>query len=352
MNTAFQSQIPSEARARVLQSLGFSSIDPECVVGPALFAEAIRCALWAYWTTEQAPIYVTRILNAAVRLVYPWLLDSEGNDGEKQLKTHLRFALEELETIGDIAPLPHGRWLPAPLRSVQLDSIERWLLLGGAPTKLLPIPAQRALEQSGVARLLPQPPDRLDLALDTQAEMEWRRVPSAAIDAWTTAALQNVPLTPIANQDERVEVYAPERRYHPTQYHRWVPGTTRLPDGRYLARWRLHHGSSAYSIVEFQHWQLAAIGHPDLGDGDVRRLMYGIDCLLKRPVQVRIKRKPDFWRFTLRSELPRAEHRLFMALGRLQPNADGAYYPRYWDASVRYAPQLEAALNSLGVKIV
>jgi hypothetical protein len=41
-----------------------------------------------------------------------------------------------------------------------------------------------------------------------------------------------------------------------------------------------------------------------------------------------------------------------MALGRLQPNADGAYYPRYWDASVRYAPQLEAALNSLGVKIV
>src|SRR3954470_21590009 len=54
---------------------------------------------------------------------------------------------------------------------------------------------------------------------------------------------------------------------------------SRLANKRYLARTSMRRGSISYSIGLIEHGRVTAIGIPAIGDGDVRRLMYGLDLL-------------------------------------------------------------------------
>ncbi len=348
MSAAMQ-QISSEtARMAVLQALGLTGLSTSAPPGPVLCAEALRAALWADWGVTAQPVYITRLINAAARILLPWQ-ETLNEDGEG-LSEQLRNTLQEMELIGDVAALPGGRWSPTPPRIVPVSAISRWLLLGGPPSRALPRRAGAAVERAGVARLLRLPPGEIDLAADEVPEHEWLRTPTESLDAWGNSVLERSVLTPAGELD--IEVYAPAATYPAaTQFDRWKSPTAKLADGRYLARTRTRRGVMAHYIVQLSGGRAIAAGPPLLGDGDVRRLQYALDLLADNPVRVIGTRQRDRWTFKLQSALPRAEHRLLLALGREQTRADGKYYPRWWEVPSSYVPKAERALRALGISV-
>ncbi len=348
MSVGLQPASGEEARGAVLRALGLSHQAYTDVLGPSLCAEALRAALWAEWSAASQPVYVTRLINAAARMLLPWRECAE--DGAPADDEQLRTALQELEVIGDLAGLPGGRWAPAPLRLVPLPAIGRHLLLGGTPTKMLSPSLQAVIERAGVARLVRADPKSLGLKLDTLPAQEWLRTPSADLRTWTCSVLD----TPCDEEagDLAVDVYAPAACVRGAdQFHRWTQRVDRLPDGKYLARSHTRRGSTAYYIVQIARGRVETAAQPRLGDGDVRRLMYGLDMLAGNPVRVLAERRRDQWSFELRSELPRAEHRLFLTIGRERARTDGRYYPRWWDVPTPYVGAACDALRDLGVRI-
>lgn len=348
MSAAMQQISGEAARMALLQALGLTSLSTSAPPGPALCAETLRTALWADWGATAQPVYITRLINAAARTLLPWQ-ETLSEDGEG-LSEQLRNALQEMELIGDVAALPGGRWSPTPPRIVHVSAISRWLLLGGPPSRDLPRQAGAAVERAGIARLLRLPPGELDLATDEVPEREWLRAPAESLDAWGSAVLERSTLTPAGELD--IEVYAPAAAYPAaTQFDRWKLPTAKLADGRYLARMRTRRGAKAHYIVQQTGGRAIAAGPPLLGDGDVRRLQYALDLLAHNPVRVIGTRQRDRWTFKLQSALPRAEHRLLLALGREQTRSDGKYYPRWWDIPSSYVPRAEKALRDLGISV-
>jgi hypothetical protein len=315
------------ARSLVRKALGVPASDTfDSRIGPALCAEVLRATLWSLWSVERRPVYVTRLLGSAARLLLPWPQDKM--ESRPAIAEQLRATLQELEIVGDLVALPGGRWAPAPLRSVHLPAINRHIILGGVPTRLLPAQLRATIERAGTVRLAPVPAS--DLKIDTIPEHEWLRMPSGDLAAWTRTVLDTTGLAPAG--DLAVEIYAPAAASAGAdQYHRWQQRADRLPDGLYLARNRTRRGSIAHYIGRIVAGRIDGAGTPALGDGDVRRR--------------------GMWRVELRSELPQAEQRLFLAVGREDVRPDGRYYPRWWEISLQYMPTARNALIALGVQI-
>jgi hypothetical protein len=337
--------IPQDRASAIIQSylgLGGAASTPGPLPHQALCAEVLRAILWSHWSVDGQPAYVTRLLGGAARALLPWqgTLDDEA----------VRSTLDELEAIGDFAAVPGGRWAPAPLRLVEMPVISRWLMLGGVPASQLPPQLQSTIERSGVARLIPARA-RADWSnIDTVPEREWLRPPPGDLRAWAQDVVAGAQLDPAGSLT--AEIYAPAYALPAVdQFHRWRQSAERLPDGRFLARTRLRRGGASYYIAQVTRGVIAAAGRPHLGDGDIRRLMYGLDALASRPVRVRVERRRTDWRFRFGSELPRAEHRLLLALGREEPREDGRYYPRWWTVRSGHEQAVIIALGTLGVEV-
>jgi len=334
-----------QARIAILQTLGIGDISDQGIV-IELCAEALRTALWSVWSATQKPVYTTRLLNIAERILAPWMVSDDAPESG-ELRNTLDELLQEMELIGDIAALPGGYWTPAPLRVVRFIHIHRWLLLGGYPSRLLSQEANAAIEHTGVARLLKCAPMMVGLEGDELPELEWRSVPEGDLVEWSKTVLEQSPLAPVG--ELQAEIYAPALAERGAfQYHRWRPLPQGLPNGRYLARTALRYGALTCFIVEIQHGRIVAAGPPRLGDGDVRRLQYGLDLLAGNPVQVIVTKSHNDWHFKVHSALPRAEHRLLLAIGRDISNSE-RYYPRWWKVPAQYAAQVQQALQGLGI---
>ncbi len=353
MSGGLQSVSANQALALVRQSLGFSDQPKpsEAVVSPvspALCAELLRVSLWANWSLEQRPVYSTRLINAALRPLLPFATPTA--EDSDSLHTLLRTVLEDLEIIGDLVELPGGRWAPAPLRLVPMRAIERSLLLGGPPTSQLPAQVRAHIERAGVARILPANVPPTPIMIDTLPEEEWLRLPTDDLKGWTERILRAASLEPAG--DLEVEIYAPgvvsAGAY---QFSRWRKGDSRMPDGRYLVRHRMRRGSHTHLIAQLVHGRPSALGPLSLGEGDLRRLMYGLDLIAGNPVRVLAERQQKLWSFTLRSALPQAEQRLLLALGREQPRLDGKYYPQRWAIPTQYEQRVTSALSALGIQV-
>lgn len=349
-----------EMQAAALNNLGLpgtpvaqgDEIERQGNVTPLLVrGEALRAALWALSAEGTEPVYITRLLHAARPLV-PVPLETADDESENDPALRvLGETLNELEAVGDVAPLPRGCWLPAPLRCVPLPMIHRWILLGGRPTHRLPRVLRESLEHNGVTRLLTADPAQLGIMLPVQDQEDWTRAPRKPLPEWTRGVVEGATVRPFDDPEATFDCYAPGVALGNLQYYRWVTDPNTLPDGRYLARQRAKRGPATYSLVQVRRGRVVATGSLDWDEGDVRRLLYGLDSLAGHPVRVRVTRAGAAWVFELRNELPSAEHRLFTALGRLCLPPDGAYYPRRWEVAARYAVQAARALRHLDVQL-
>jgi hypothetical protein len=350
-----------EVRALALRNLGFASSDrkrearPYADISPLSFrAECLRASLWACSSAGHSPVYVTRWLGAVEPLLTP---DPEYAKNKRSVpavspdpKEVIRTALEELELVGDVARLPGGYWLPAPLRCVPLHAVKRWLLVGGRPVHSLPAELASGLEYSGAARFATSE----CVGLPTESEEAWCRFPKEPLEEWTKKIIGGMGLKELDDPDLKLEFYGAGIAKVPGglnafQLHRWTPLAASLPDGRYLVRQKMFRGMIHFAIAEVKKGKAVATGPLDPDEVSVRRLMYGVDRLRGCPVKVGLVREKESSRFVLRNEVPRPEHRLLTALARLELRADGRYYPRTWACASRYAAQIEKCMARLGV---
>ena len=347
-----QLQVISQAQAQELVLKSFGFISAKAPDWPSIYAEALRLALWSNWQQSEQPVYVTRLLNAAERLLVPW--QSQNSQEDTELRETLRLVLEELELVGDVASLPGGHWVPAPLRLVEMADVERTLILGGLPTRYMPGKLRLALSRTGISRLascemIRGTPELAHIGM--VAEREWLRMPEDDLSPWAQQLLAAAVLEPAGNLI--VEVYAPAHTSkRSSQYFRWIQPSRAMQDGRYLARSRMRRGSLTHYIILLERGSVVAAANLPSDGGAIRRLMYGLDLLAANPVQVKVQGSEVQSCIVIESDLPLAEQRLLLAFGREEVRQDGKYYPRRWTVPPQYMPRVEKALRDLGIRIV
>src|SRR6266700_16628 len=364
-NVQFNSLTQAQVYTRILRDLGLASTveyraqdkADHAVSSPldVINGEILRVALWSLSDGGLRPVYTTRLLHVARHMVdvasfhKKGTSDPEGNsggrpqptqgsrlaidgdEGKQNLLKLYRDILEELALLGDIASLPHGYWLPAPLHLVSLSSFHRWILIGGRPSRWFPEEVRKEIAYNGLARFLMLDPADLGLREVVQSEREWYRIPHNRIDTWAQDIILQAKLQPIEGLKASFEFYAPEVRYNNAQYFRWTHDAHAMKEGRYLMRSISKAGIIHYAVAEISGGSIIATCSINLNEGDPRRLLYGLDTLAHRPTRVQAAQVGNAWFFTLQSELPRAEYRLFTALGSLHFPSDGRYYPRVWE---------------------
>ncbi|MBS1984404.1 MAG: hypothetical protein JST16_09535 [Bdellovibrionales bacterium] len=164
---------------------------------------------------------------------------------------------------------------------------------------------------------------------------------------WTRAAFEG-QYEGTREEERYLLYYAPELFSSGTpQAIRWTPRPDKL-SGRYLAEQTLAFGMKRHLAVEILSGRLTRL--MVLRCADVRRLKYGCDLMAERPVTVEEQEREDSVAFVLKSELPRAERRLFAALGTLTVPEE-RYYPRTWRFPKEYGAELRGRFSGLGVRL-
>jgi hypothetical protein len=322
----------------------------------------VRGYLWALTDGGKSPVHVSRLLNraaeayAAVDRGVPTTSAARAaaSDEEGTARERLRAALEELEDVLDAAQLPNGRWLPAPTRLVAVSK-DHTLLVGGLPSSVLAESWRTSIEHRGPFRRLLDLRFGSELAVPSAPREWWIGAAPRDLRAWGLAVLNDAELQPYSSGDEtetcRFSVYAPgDARPGEAQGFRWRDAGRNTKDAVYLARRERVFGQREYRVAELRAGRVMRSGPVEVGDGDVRRVMYALDLAAGNPTRARVRAAATATTFELASELPRRERRLFAALGRLSV-PDGKYYPRKWAFRLTDVSEAEEALRGLGVEL-
>lgn len=344
------------------------------IVNAEVAAESARCALWALSREGTTPVYISRWLSLTGRIARPAFSSTLG---EEESDSVLRGVVADLESLGDVASVGNGYWVPAPIRVVALHNEEEgknqsWLLIGSVPTSRFPEEARLGLEHRGAARFWCEDPTKwqeaMGCCLARQNEAAWRSDPTGDVEqlrAWTQRIL-NTSLSPLGDYEAEFEAYAPGVRAlrdsnHPFQFKRWTTELERLPNGRFLMRRRSRWGMTEPRIGRIERGKLVEAGTLALEGGDLRRLLYGLDVLAVNPTQARTRAAQAEERlafgngahvFRLGNEVPRSENRLLLAVGTLRSPSDPTrYYPREWIVPARHVEVVRRAFVGLGVPL-
>lgn len=106
---------------------------PESELAQTVAAEHIRATIWAsglraFPATDIHPAHTANVMASVRRNVMPWF-----SEAGQELEDDWPRLRDTLETIGDVAHIGGGYWLPAPTRFVEVEGTEKCLLIGGAP---------------------------------------------------------------------------------------------------------------------------------------------------------------------------------------------------------------------------
>ena len=312
----------------------------------------LRSCLWALSGGDR-PVHVLRVLNLAFDLSPENIFAGRDSVALTGLRSRLRAALDNLSDAGDILSLANGRWLPAPLRQVPLGMADgARLLVGGFPSSLLPETLRKTISHRGAFRRVNSEELGRKLGLPEERLESWVGSAPENLMSWTKFAMDGSyePFSE-ANDGSRFAFYAPKlARPGALQTKRWLASAEKL-SGRYLGRRELPFGMRQYRAIEVIGGRVVSVSLPRLGNGDLRRLMYGLDALAANPVRVETALTSNEFVVVLGSEIPRQERRFFAALGTLSVPID-KYYPRTWRFPVVYIAEVKKRLLELDVQFV
>ncbi|MCC6648410.1 MAG: hypothetical protein IT374_22920 [Polyangiaceae bacterium] len=333
---------PEQAARAVRRALG---IGASCRSSETRF-EILRAIVWSV-AAPSSRVHVNRVLGAALPA---WRLVSERTTAsEETLRAELRDALSALYDAGDLLELNGGYWAPATARFVELPERVGYLLVAGAPSAVFPMDPE-IIRYHGPFRHLAEVPPELASALPLEDLSSWARMPSdqLSLGDWARDALTSLerqPYTP--TNSDAFEFYSPKSAKHGTpQWKRWSESSGGAT-GRLLARRRRLYGAREYRLVDARAGQIA--GACDLHGIDVRRLMYALDLEAANPVRAYSRRVSGGTEWSLTTELPRAEQRVFAALGTLAIPDDRPFERRWTFA--RHEELARDKLRSLGIAL-
>lgn len=331
------------------QLVGFANCEDQLTVDCA----ALRGCLWVLSGAGGVPVHVLRIINASVQIALHGDLAADHDHAVR--RERLREALDDLAAARDVIEFPNGRWLPAAVRVVPVgNGVGESLLVGGVPSSLLPVELRGTICHHGAFRRTVGDRVQKALNLPTEGLDRWTGAPDLDLLAWTSQVMASRGLDPYEEQSEaqRLRVYAPGSATPGcSQYGRWTDAVGKLPPGRYLARREWLLGGLVPRLVEIAVGRIVRAGVPSLGAGDLRRLCYGLDASAGNPTTAEEEASEGKVTFTLRSEIPHAEARLFAALGQLTIPTD-SYYPRRWSFDLAQRDLIAGRLTGLGVRLV
>lgn len=318
----------------------------------ALFAEILLATLWplAYQHINHfVPVHHNKLTSRLGSLVALLFADED--------ERHLAGTIEQLVMLGAIARLPHGFFLPAPLRWVQLAGRGAWALIGGIPTRLLPHGLSATLVYDQLLRVTDTNPGEQSLLLPVQSFESWIGKPREPLERWTKTLIEQLmertgAVTQRAIAEAEYEIYMPDLVPSAYQHWRWQAAGELTPSTVRLARTTSRFGYRQWGLLSSDNRGQYGFASLEYGQIDPRRLMYGFDALAKQPTSVTIE--PDNQGesvLSLGSELPEAERRFLHAIGNVRsPNQDN-YYPRVWTFSSTFEQDVRKMLKSLHIEI-
>ena len=321
------------ARAQALLSLGLS----RAATDQDVRLEILRAITWAL-TVGTRPVHVLRLLNRSV--AYGMGLGRCAVEPE-ELRSILRDGLDSLACAGDLVCLDGGYWLPAPTRLVVVPNDDVFLLVGGQPTRALPIAQRQTLVFDGPFRRLGSQAAR-DLELPVEDLSDWARRPTIPLRNWAQDIIElDLPEYSAPREESTTELYVPENaKPGAPQFKRW---TERHHDvtGRRLARRTRVFGAREYRVVEVAMGKVVRSGAV-LGPREARRLMYAFDAQCGNVTRARWIARPPGGELVLTSDLPEPEHRILGAVGRFEPTSE-KFYERRW----RFTKELDQVMEML-----
>ena len=268
---------PRDARDAIKRELGLDPSHP----APAVRAELMRAMVWSL-AGPSSKTHVNRLLGAALPA---WrLVDSqERGASDEALRGDLRAALSLLEDAGDLVQLSGGYWAPATTRLVHIPDTKAALLVGGAPSALLPL--NRALvEYHGPYRHLPSVPAELAAGLPAEELEAWAGLPGVPLSDFAQDVLDSLERQPYApTAPESFEFYAPASPPASRAAPQWKRWSTSVGDatGTMLARRTRVYGARESRLVNLKSGRITGIC--DLQGVDVRRLMYALESRGRQP---------------------------------------------------------------------
>jgi len=300
--------------------------------------EILRATIWGLAVSANR-VHVNRILGSALS---SWrLLSVRSAASNESLRAELREALSMLQDAGDAIESRGGYWAPATARFVRLPAGAGYLLVGGAPTALLKL--QHSVQYHGPYRHLAELPKELAGAVAIEDLTSWARLPSrdVALQDWAQQSLSSLERHPYApTTADAFEFYMPgAAKPAIPQFKRWSESSGNTT-GLLLARRIRLYGAREYRLVETRSGRI--VSACDLYRFDVRRLMYALDLAAGNPVRADSNRVSGGTEWVFMSELPRAEQRVFAALGSLKI-PDDRPFERRWT----FVRNEEVALNML-----
>jgi hypothetical protein len=320
---------------RLIASSGGDELTLDCAV--------LRSCVWALTRNAQS-VHVNRLLNVATASQIG--LESHAT---VDARARLRESLDVLAEVGDVIELANGWWMPAGSRQILLaNETDDRLIIGGVPTSILSSEHRALLLHRGQFRTTRGEALASAYELATEPLDSWIGRAPTDLESWGRQMLA-APVEPYTEPSEgvRFRLYVPRRAGEPQGF-RWRDSTKGL-DGRYFAFRELLFGVRQPRIIEVREDRICATQPLGLAPGDARRLQYAVDAISRMPVTVCVKRSSTF-QVTLRSEIPRAEQRLFAALGELAFPED-RYYPRIWTFPIEHADHVSQRLVALGVDL-
>mgnify|MGYP001365118297 CR=1 FL=1 len=320
--------------------------------------EAIRRIVWSLTDAAKTTVLTRVLLDKLYPIIFHEPLrmkneqDSQIYEERKQI---IDSMLKNMEIVGDLTRLSHGRWLPSPLGLTDLGS-DRMLLTGGVPTVLLNSTMLESLDFTGHCRCLygfSRTNTTEDFYIPVRSLNDWLSIEMKLLSSLTETILSgDSGYADFESVDQNIFLYVPEGvfgRAERFQYSRWYRIEEVKNEGTFLAKLELPFGGKEYLLAKVKNNSVYAT--KAINNLDPRLLMYGIDLLCECPTTVEISDDHDCVVVSLKNKIPKKFEKLFLSLGVLVPNSSNKYYPRNWVFESSFSEIIVMTLKSLGVKI-
>jgi len=318
MNAVLSARAEPDWANRLADQMGA----PASELALTLAAEHIRASISApslrsFSAVDIHPVHTANVMASVRRNVVPWF-----SRAGHELEDNWPRLRESLETVGDIAHIGDGYWLPAPTRFVEIEGAIKCLLIGGSPYHSLFGQSRRELTSYVASRFVPKETVR-QLKYEIESLDSWLPQENE-LGIWMKDAFARLGRNLQPDHDVEIqyaEIYAPDLLLSQKKSGYWIepddfncsPQELRLFRSRPGKGWEF---SRQYYVGLFARRQgvLALSKSTKVSRDDAARIRFGWDLRCNACRKVEMKVRDRIFDIDLKFTLPASESKI-LALG-------------------------------------